>query len=287
MPVGIKALRRLRRRQLRDVERVREAQQGDRRFMYERYFKMNVNFSWHLIWIFALLEGVTVPLVPLFSKNGPSVKPIGHAATVAAQSVSFVKNMMIIGMYGMSIGFIGALMVCLLLNYIAFRKIKVHLNNAVIMRVTHPFVMGLWGGLLLAVIFWIQRCIGSLLIFSLVVNLMIFGFVSAAGSIIVTSAIYILIIKAKPHLGIQLITTEQRLLLAEIPIVSFAVLVGLYEGLAAPILQRWELAPEHKVLVALLVGFSGGALSSLIVVALAHIRVIKNHLWLKFSIMAR
>jgi hypothetical protein len=61
--------------------------------------------------------------------------------------------MMIIGMYGMSIGFIGVLMVCLLLNYIAFCKIKVHLNNAVIMRVNHPFVMGLWGGLLLAVIF--------------------------------------------------------------------------------------------------------------------------------------
>ena len=255
--------------------------------MQERYFKINVNFSWHLIWIFALLEGITVPLVPLFSQNGPSVKSTEHTPTFATHFVSFAKSMMIIGMYGMSIGFIGTLVVCLLLNYIAFRKIKVHLNNEVIMRVTHPFVIGLWGGLLLTVIFWIQRCIGSLLVLSLIVNLMIFGFISAAGGIVVTSVIYLLMIKAMPRLGIQLITTEQRLLLAKVPIVSFAVLVGLYEGLAAPILQRWELVPQHKVLIALLVGFSGGALSSLIVVALAHIRVIKKHMWLKFSIMAK
>jgi hypothetical protein len=255
--------------------------------MQERYLKINVNFSWHLIWIFALLEGITVPLVPLFTKNGPSVNSTGHTATGGAKSLSFAKNMMIIGMYGMSIGFIGTLVVCQLLNYIAFRNIKVHLDNATITRVAHPLRVGLWGGLLLAVIFWIQRCIGSLLVFSLVVNLMIFGFVSAAGSIIVTSVIYLIMLKAMPHLGIQLITTQQRLLLTKIPIVSFAVLVGLYEGLAAPILQRWELAPEHKVLIALLVGCSGGALSSLIVVALAHIRVIKKHMWLKFAIMAK
>ncbi len=255
--------------------------------MQERYLKINVNFSWHLIWIFALLEGITVPLVPLFSKNGPSVNSTVHTATVAAQFVSFAKNMMIIGMYGISIGLIGTLMVCLLLNHIAFRIIKVHLKNAVVMRVTHPFIIGLWGGLLLAIIFWIQQCIGSLLVPSLILNLMIFGFVSAAGSIIITSVIYSLMIKAMPHLGIQLITTEQRLLLAKIPIVSFAILVGLYEGLAMPILQRWQLVPHHKVLIALLVGISGGALSSLIVVALAHIRVINKHMWLKFSIMVK
>jgi hypothetical protein len=255
--------------------------------MQERYLKVNVNFSWHLVWLFALLEGITVPLVPLFLKSGPSVSSTAHTATVAAQFASFANKMLIIGIYGISIGFIGTSIVCLLLNYIVFRKVRVQLNNAVIMRVSHAFVVGLWGGLLLAVIFWIQQCIGSLLVFSLIVNLMLFGFISAAGSIIVTSVIYLLMIKAMPHLGIQLITTEQRLLLAKIPIVLFAVLVGLYEGLAAPILQRWELVPQHKVLTALLVGFLGGALSSLIVVALAHIRMIKKHMWLKFSIMGK
>jgi len=255
--------------------------------MQERYLKINVNFSWHLVWIFALLEGITVPLSALFTKNGPNVHSTRHTATVAAQFVSFAKNMLIIGMYGMSIGFIGALAICVLLNYVAFRRIEVHLNDAVIVRVAHPFVIGLWGGVFLTVIFWILRCIGNLLAFSLVVNLMIFGFVCAAGSIIVTSVIYLQVIRVMPYLGIQLITTQQRLLLAKIPIASFAVLVGLYEGLAAPILQQWELAPEHKVLIALLVGSSGGALSSLIVVALAHIHVIKKHLWLEFSVLAK
>jgi len=248
----------------------------------EQYLKINVNFSWHLIWVFALLEGVTVPLVPLFFENGPSVNSTADTATVAAQFVSFAINMIIIGMYGMSIGFIGTLIVCLLSNYIAFRKIRVCLNNAVIMRVAHPFIIGLWGGLLLAIIFWIYQCIPSLLVLPLIVNLMISGFVSAGGSIIVTGVIYLLMIKGLPHLGIQLITAKQQLLLAKIPIVPFAILIGLYEGLAMPILHIWELAPQHKVLIALLVGFSGGALSSLIVVALAHIRVINKRMWLKF-----
>ena len=132
--------------------------------MQQRYLKTNVNFSWHLIWIFALLEGVTVPLVPLFSENGPRAHPTPHTATVAAHFVSFAKNMIITGMDGMAIGFIGTLMVCLLLNYIVFRRISVYLNDAVIMRVTHPVVTALWGGSLLAIIFWIQQCIGPLLV---------------------------------------------------------------------------------------------------------------------------
>ena len=170
------------RRQLRDVEASTDAQQGDRRFMQERYLKVNVNFSWHLVWLFALLEGITVPLVPLFLKSGPSVSSTAHIATVAAQFASSANKMMIIGIYGISIGFIGTSIVCLLLNYIVLRKVRVQLNNAVIMRVSHAFVVGLWGGYLLAVIFWIQQCIGSLLVFSLIVNLMLLGFVSAAGS---------------------------------------------------------------------------------------------------------
>jgi len=255
--------------------------------MQDRYLKVNVNFSWHLVWLFALLEGITVPLLPLFLGNGPSVNSTAHSATHAARFLSFASKMMIVGIYGISIGFIGTSIVCLLLNYVVFRKIKVPLNNAVITRAPHPFVIGLWGGLLLAVIFWIQQCIGSLLALSSIVNLILFGFVSAAGGITVTSFVYLLAIKAMPHLGIQLITSEQRLLLAKVPIVSFAVLVGLYEGLAAPILQRWELVPQNRVLIALLVGLSGGALSSFIVVVLAHMRVVKKHMWLKFSIMGK
>jgi hypothetical protein len=255
--------------------------------MQERHIKINVDLSWHLIWIFALLEGITVPLVPLFSKNVSSMSSSGHTTTVGPQLVLFLRNMTIIGCYGIGIGFIGTLVVCLMLNYMAFRRIKIRLNNAHIMRVIRPFVVALWGGLLLAVIFWIQQCVAGLLAFSFVVNLMIVGFVSATGGLIITGVIYLLTIKALPHLGIQLVTTKKRFLLVKVPIGTFAVLVGLYEGLAAPILQRWELVPpQHKVLIALLVGFLGGALASLIVVALAHIGVVKKHMWLKFSIVA-
>jgi hypothetical protein len=257
--------------------------------MQGRFLKINANFSWHLIWVFALLEGLTVPLVPLFSENGPSVNPNPTAGTktLAVQCLSFAKNMIIIGMNGMSVGFIGTLIVCLLLNCIAFRRVMIHLNSAIVMRVTHPLVIALWGGLLLAIIFVTQQCVGSLLSPSSVVNLIIFGFVSAAGGIILTSAIYSPAVKGWPHLGIKLITTEQQLLLAQISIVPFAILIGLYEGLAVPIFYIWELVPRHKVLIALLVGLSGGALSSLMVVALAHIRVVNERMWLIFSIMVK
>lgn len=252
--------------------------------MPEQYLITKVNFSWHLIWIFALLEGATVPLVPLFFAAGPRVKPPAGTAAAGARFALFVRNMLIIGINGMLIGFIGTLIICLLLNYIAFRRIKVHVDTGVVVRLIHPFITGLWGALLLAIMFWIQQFIG-LLISPSVVNLFIFGFVSAAGSIIATSALYMLVIKGLRNLGIQLLTTEQQLLLARIPIVWFAILIGLYEGFAVPIFHLWELVPRHRVLFALLVGLSGGALSSLIVTALAHMRAINKHLWLKFSVV--
>lgn len=253
--------------------------------MQERSLRANVNFSWHLVWLFALLEGITVPLVPLFAQSGPKMNPAPRSATGGAQFLAFADRMLIVGFYGFIIGLVGASVICVLLNHVVFAKVKIKLNDAVIVRVLHPLIAGVWGGILLAIIFWIQQCIGRLLVFPLTLNLIIFGFVSAAGSIVMTGSLYAFLIKALPNLGIQLATVRQRLLLAKIPVVSFALLVGLYEGLAAPILQRWELAHQHRVLVALLVGISGGALSSSIVVALAHLGAIKKRMWLDFSVM--
>ncbi len=247
--------------------------------------RADVNFSWHLVWLFALLEGVTVPLVPLFAQTGPRVNPAPRSATGAEQLAAFANRMLVVGSYGFIIGFVGTSIVCLLLNQVVFPRIKIRLDDAIILRVLRSPIAGVWGGVLLAVIFWIQQCIGRLLVFPLALNLIIFGFVSAAGSIVVTGSLYCVLVKALPNVGIQLATVRQRLLLARIPVVWFALLVGVYEGLAAPILQRWELAHQHRLLIALLVGVSGGAFSSSIVVALAHLRAIKNRLWLDFSVM--
>ena len=253
--------------------------------MQERLLRADVNFSWHLVWLFALLEGITVPLVSLFVKSGPKVNPAPRSATGAAQFLAFANRMLIVGSYGFVIGLVGTSVVCVLLNHVVFARVKIKLNDAVVVRVLHPLIAGVWGGILLAIIFWIQQCIGRLLMFPLIINLIIFGFVSAAGSIVLSGSLYSFLIKAVPNLGIQLVTVRQRLLLDKIPVVSFALLVGVYEGLAAPILQRWELAHQHRVLVALLVGVSGGALSSSVVVALAHLGAIKKRMWLDFSVM--
>ncbi|MEE2851464.1 MAG: hypothetical protein VX424_02285 [Actinomycetota bacterium] len=249
------------------------------------YIKADVNLSWHLVWLFAILEGITVPLLSVFSQGGPRVGRASRTATVAEQFVAFANKMLIIGIYGLVIGFVGASVVCLLLNWIVFPRVRIRLDDAVVVRVLHPFIVGIWGGVLLAIIFWIQLCIAGFLTFPMVVNLILFGFVSAAGSILLTGAAYSSSMKALPKLGIQLMTAQQRLLLFKMPVVSFAILVGIYEGLAAPILQRWEFAPHHKVLMALFMGVLGGASSSLVVVALAHIRAVKKHLWLKFAVI--
>lgn len=251
----------------------------------EDYLKTDVTLSWHLVWLFAILEGITVPLLSLFAQGGPRVSRASRTATVAEQFVAFANKMLVVGIYGLVIGFVGASVVCLLLNWIVFPRVRIRLNDAAIVRVLHPFIVGIWGGVLLAVIFWIQLCIAGFLTFPRVVNLMLFGFISAAGSVVLTGCGYSFSIKALPNLGIQLTTAQQRLLLFKLPFVAFALLVGMYEGLAAPILQRWEMAPHHKVLAALLVGVVGGAFSSFVVVALAHIDAIKKHMWLKFAVM--
>lgn len=251
----------------------------------EDYLKADVNLSWHLVWLFAILEGITVPLLSLFAQGGPRVGRASRTATLAEQFASFASKMVIVGIYGLVIGFVGASVVCLLLNWIVFPRVRVRLNDAAIVRVLHPFILGIWGGVLLAVIFWIQLCIAGFLTFPMVVNLMLFGFISAAGSVVLTGSAYSFSVKALPNLGIQLITAQQRLLLFKMPFVAFATLVGVYEGLAAPILQRWELAPHHKVLMALLMGVSGGAFSSFFVVASTHLDAIKKHMWLKFAVM--
>lgn len=253
--------------------------------MTEQYLTADVTFSWHLVWLFAILEGITVPLLSLFSQGGPRADRASRTASAAVQFAAFANKLLVVGVYGLVIGFVGASIICLLLNRIVFPRVRIRLNGAVIVRALRPFIVGVWGGVLLAIIFWIQVCIAGFLTFPLTANLMLFGFVSAAGSIILTGSMYLFSIKALPNLGIQLLTAQQRLLLFKIPVLAFAVLVGIYEGLAAPILQRWELAPHHKMLVALLVGVSGGALSSSIVVALAHIGAIKKHMWLKFAVM--
>ncbi|MEB4210887.1 hypothetical protein [Mycobacterium sp. 94-17] len=251
--------------------------------MREQFVTVDVNFSWHLVWLFAILEGITVPLLALFSEGGPKVSRVSRTATAAAQFSAFANRMLIVGAYGLVIGFVGALVVYVLLNWIVLPRVRIRVNDAVIVRVLRPLAMGTWGGVLLAVIFWIQTCIAGFLVFPPAVNLMLFGFVSAAGSVAVTGTAYSRVVKAVPKLGIRLATTRQRLQLSEIPVASFSLLVGVYEGLAAPILDRWELAPHHKILIALLVGVSGGAFSSFIVVALAHLGAIKKRMWLKFS----
>lgn len=250
-----------------------------------RCLRADVNFSWHLVWLFALLEGITVPLVPLFAQSGPRANPAPRSAPGAVQLAAFANRMLVVGCYGFIIGFVGTSIICLLLNRVVLRRIGIRLNDANIIRVVRPVIAGVWGGALLAMIFWIQQCMSMFLSVPLVLDLMILGFASAAGSIAVTGSLYCALIRAVPNLGIQLATLQQRLLLARLPVASFALLVGVYEGLAAPILQRWELAHQHRVLIALLVGVSGGALSSSIVVALAHLRAIKKRMWLDFCAM--
>lgn len=132
--------------------------------------------------------------------------------------------------------------------------------------------------------FVIQMSIVGLLDLPVLVNAFVLGFVSAAGGILITHGIYLLTVKHLPHLGIRLVTTGQQLLLVKISVASFAILTGAYEGFAIPILNLWEFVPQHRVAAALVSGVLGGALSSVVIVAITRVTAINRRIWLGFSV---
>lgn len=228
------------------------------------YLSVYMNCSWHLIWIMSLLEGITVPLLALSAKGK--------------------VNELIVKMpsQGFLIGFIGTLIVSILLNYFLFKKMKLRINNSIIICFTSVVKQAVWGGLLLAIIFWLQNLIITLFAVPFFLKQFLLGFISASGSFLITGLMYQIVVNYFPKAGIGILTESETIVLLKMPFFTLAFLIGIYESIALPIIALWQLSIEYRMLVALISGATGGAIGSYLVIQLAKQNNVQRKLNLTF-----
>jgi hypothetical protein len=202
--------------------------------------------SLHLIWIFGLLEMITVPLVAWL----PQISSL-HTKSPWQGAV---------------VGFLGIVILFLILNMIVY-KLKVNIDNQIITKIS-ILSAALWNMLLLALIFGIQKIVGLILINSWILRNVLAGFISVAGAVLITLFLYNLISKYINQLRISFKTTGQCYSIKKIPVIIIALLAGGYEAVALPLILVWQRAESNVPLIAAITGFAGGVIGCSIIVFL-------------------
>jgi len=199
--------------------------------------------SWHLIWIFGLLEMITVPMVA------------GLPQVTSLQTKSPWQ--------GAVVGFIGLIFLLLILNSTIYR-LKISMEDDILKRIS-VLPAALWNTLLLALIFGIQKIAGMWAIGPWIPRYLIAGFVSVAGAVVITLLMYRWISSFLPFLRITFTTGRHRYCFQSISVIMVALSAGVYEALALPLIMLWQTAGSHVPLFAAFTGMAGGVLGSSIV----------------------
>ena len=203
-----------------------------------------VKLSLHFIWIFGLLEMITVPLVAWL----PEVTPIG------------VKS----PLEGAIVGFIGIVILFMILNFVLPRlQIKIEGQSVTGISI---LTSAMWNMLFLALIFGIQKIFGLVQFRSRVVQEMFSGFVSTFGAIFITLFIYQEMCRNISAIRISIKTTVSKYTLNSFSIITLSILAGTYEAIALPVILIWQRVEVDFILVAVMTGFAGGGLGSGIVI---------------------
>jgi len=200
--------------------------------------------SWHLIWIFGLLEMITVPLVVLL----PKVFSIG------------VKS----PLEGALVGFLGVLVLFLIINKVLF-KLRINVFYHPLISIS-ALTSAIWSMIILALIFWIQELVSLINIPNLIIKQALAGFLSVSGAVALTLILYFLITRLIPLSSIWLKTKGAKYTISSISIIILALMGGLYEAIALPIILIWQKADNNVALTAMITGTAGGVAGSLIVV---------------------
>lgn len=200
-------------------------------------------FSPHLIWIFGLLEMITVPLVVWL----PQVLSLSTKSALE----------------GAIVGFLGIIILFFILNRIIhLLKIKVEDQTVTNISILQPAI---WNTLLLALIFGLQKMVALLQINSWLANCIIAGFISAGGAVLITLLLYRFLCMILPPLRITLKTTKRIYWIKSISVFTISLLAGLYEAIALPIILIWQIAETNVTLISALTGVAGGLTGSFII----------------------
>lgn len=202
--------------------------------------------SFHLIWIFGLLEMITVPLVAWL----PQVSSLQTKSP----------------WQGAVVGFLGIIVLFFIVNKTIF-KLKAQINGETMTKIS-VLPAALWNTLLLALIFGIQKIVGLILIDSWIVRYMLAGFISVFGAVLITLSVYSMIHKRISLLRISIKTNQHYYSVKKISVIAIALLAGSYEAIALPLILLWQKAESNVPLTAAITGFAGGVLGCSIIVIL-------------------
>lgn len=194
--------------------------------------------SVHCIWLLALLEMITVPLVILI----PQI------------TNSELKN----PFHGIVVGIIGIIILFYFLNKI-LKRLHIPLGNSRVEGIS-ILTSALWSGSILAGIFFIQELLKDVVNIPYPAREIIVGFFSVCGSIFICGTLYRGARRYFPSLSICMKTEKGIYFLHAIPILKTSLLAGVYEAVALPIIVIWMSYPEHQILAGAITGSLGGCI---------------------------
>jgi len=175
-----------------------------------------MSLTWHLVWITAVCEAVTVGLLPLFCD-------VRHYGRVAKSPMT-----------GMVLGYIGMLTAILLLSMLA-RYVPSGLRSYKGFRVERPFLISIWGGGFLALIFMLQALFLELPHQTLTIMLRGAGSLAAAAVIVLFA--YRFAAVRWSWMSVTFMLDGRMHGLQRVSILSAAFFLAIYEALALPLIE--------------------------------------------------
>jgi len=172
--------------------------------------------TWHLVWITAVCEAVTVGLLPLFCD-------VSYYGRVAKSPLT-----------GMVLGYIGMLTAILLLSMLA-GCVTSGLRSYRGFRVERPFLISIWGGVFLALIFMLQALFLALPHQTMTTVLRGAGSLAAATAIVLSAYHFAALRWSWMSLTFMLDGRMHRV--QRVSIVSAAFFLAIYEALALPLIE--------------------------------------------------
>jgi hypothetical protein len=200
---------------------------------------------WGLVGIVAGLEGVTVAILPYVSSlpaQGPLAKPPES---------------------GFLLGYIGMLTALLLVNGCSGKLPALGLAGGPL-RINRPWLVSIWGGLYLALIFLLQAVFD----FSpdTTVTVMMRAACSLAISTLVLLLLYRFSVRASPSLAVSFSSGAATRRIVGTAIWPLVIFLALYEALALPVIELIREFQHYRFLVGLLLGLASGAMATACVV---------------------
>ena len=196
---------------------------------------------WHLVWIIALMEGITVAILPYvsdLSSTDPVRKPL---------------------LSGFLLGYIGMAAVFLAVSF--FGK-KLFPDKPV--SVKHPLFASFWGGFYLFLIFLFQRFFAfeHLGLFGTALR----GFLAVAASTAAILFLYAKSAKILPFLSISFSWGKKIFRLLKISMLPAVIFLSLYEAAALPIIELLRNVDAHRWFYGFLLGFTAGGVGTSLIV---------------------